>query len=480
MKFLGKNLFFFFTAIIFIGASIFFSFKGLYLLLIILPLGLLVLYTSLYQTKYLFLSLALLTPLSINIEEYTEGFGLFLPTEPILFGLMILYFFYQINSSISNTKIWKHPIIVAAIIYFSFVLMASFTSSAPLVSFKFLLSKLWFFVPMVLFGSFFFRKKENIRYFLYLFVLGCFIAIVYTLSIHASYNFGEKEGHWVMWPFFKDHTVYGAIIALALPLAIGLLVSKKHSALNYIHYLFIIIVIIIGLYFSYTRAAWLSIIVALFILLLIYYRIKFSYIASFSALFLVTVLLSWDSIQMEMERNKYEHTTEEFGERIQSAANITTDASNLERLNRWECAIEMFKEKPFLGFGPGTYAFEYARFQRPENLTIISTNFGNMGNAHSEYLSALSENGIFGFISFIGLVSAIFYSAITLFLAWPKEDQETRILILSIILSLSTYFFHAILNNFLDTDKAAVPIWAMCSIIIALKINLGRYKKEVS
>ena len=480
MKFLGKNLFFFFTAIIFIGASIFFSFKGLYLLLIILPLGLLVLYTSLYQTKYLFLSLALLTPLSINIEEYTEGFGLFLPTEPILFGLMILYFFYQINSSISNTKIWKHPIIVAAIIYFSFVLIASFTSSAPLVSFKFLLSKLWFFVPMVLFGSFFFRKKENIRYFLYLFVLGCFIAIVYTLSIHASYNFGEKEGHWVMWPFFKDHTVYGAIIALVLPLAIGLLVSKKHSALNYIHYLFIIIVIIIGLYFSYTRAAWLSIIVALFILLLIYYRVKFSYIASFSALFLITVLLSWDSIQMEMERNKYEHTTEEFGERIQSAANITTDASNLERLNRWECAIEMFKEKPFLGFGPGTYAFEYARFQRPENLTIISTNFGNMGNAHSEYLSALSENGIFGFISFIGLVSAIFYSAITLFLAWPKEDQETRILILSIILSLSTYFFHAILNNFLDTDKAAVPIWAMCSIIIALKINLGRYKKEVS
>ena len=480
MKFLSKHLFFFFTAIIFIGASIFFSFKGLYLLLIIFPLCLLVLYASLYHTRYLFLSLAFLTPLSVNIEEYTENFGLFLPTEPILFGLMILYFFYQINSSISNTKIWKHPIIIAAIIYFSFVLMASFTSSNPLVSFKFLLSKLWFFVPMVFFGSFFFRKKENIRYFLYLFVLGCFIAILYTLSIHATYNFGEKEGHWVMWPFFKDHTVYGAIIALVLPLSIGLLVSKKHSALNYIHYLFIIIVIIIGLYFSYTRAAWLSIIVALFVFLFIYYRVKFSYIASLSALFLVTVLLSWDSIQMEMERNKYEHTTEEFGERIQSAANITTDASNLERLNRWECAIEMFKEKPFLGFGPGTYAFEYARFQRPENLTIISTNFGNMGNAHSEYLSTLSENGIFGFISFIVLVSTIFYSAITLFLAWPKEDRETRILILCIILSLSTYFFHAILNNFLDTDKAAVPIWAMCSIIIALKMTLGNYKKEIS
>ena len=450
------------------------------LLLIIIPIGILVLYSSLYHTKYLFLSLALLTPLSINIEEYTEGFGLFLPTEPILFGLMVLYFFYQINSSISNKEIWKHPIVIAAIIYFSFVLISSFTSSNPLVSFKFLLSKLWFFIPMVLLGSFFFSKKENIRHFLYLFVLGCFVAIVYTLCIHASYSFGEKEGHWVMWPFFKDHTVYGAIIALVLPLSIGLLVSKKHNTLKYIHYLLIIIIILIGLYFSYTRAAWLSIIVALFILGFIYYKVKFTYIAGFSSLLLVVIVFSWDSIQMEMERNKYEHTTEEFGERIQSAANITTDASNLERLNRWECAIEMFKEKPFLGFGPGTYAFEYARFQRPENLTIISTNFGNMGNAHSEYLSTLSENGIVGFISFLSLVCAIFYSAITLYLAWPKEDKETKILILSIILSLSTYFFHAILNNFLDTDKAAVPIWAMCSIIIALKINLDSSKKEIS
>jgi hypothetical protein len=39
------------------------------------------------------------------------------------------------------------------------------------------------------------------------------------------------------------------------------------------------------------------------------------------------------------------------------------------------------------------------------------------------------------------------------------------------ILSLITYFSHAFLNNFLDTDKAAVPIWAMCSIIIVLDLE---------
>jgi hypothetical protein len=44
------------------------------------------------------------------------------------------------------------------------------------------------------------------------------------------------------------------------------------------------------------------------------------------------------------------------------------------------------------------------------------------------------------------------------------------------ILSLTTYFVHAFLNNFLDTDKAAVPIWGFCAAFIALEMKL---KKKV-
>jgi len=129
---------------------------------------------------------------------------------------------------------------------------------------------------------------------------------------------------------------------------------------------------------------------------------------------LFTILFfSWDSIQMELARNKSEHTTEEFGKRLESAANVTTDASNLERLNRWSCALQMFEERPIFGFGPGTYAFQYARFQEPEKITIISTNFGDAGNAHSEYLGPLSEMGVFGLLSMIFIVSAIFYKGMS-------------------------------------------------------------------
>lgn len=277
-----------------------------------------------------------------------------------------------------------------------------------------------------------------------------------------------------MWPFFKDHTIYGAIVALITPLVVGLYFYKKHTALIQAVLLGMIFITLVGLYFSYTRAAWLSIVAALGVFLLIHFKIKFQWIVTTLLVTGGILWVSWVPITQYLERNKQEHTTENFGERLQSATNVTTDASNLERLNRWQCALDMFAEKPVTGFGPGTYAFEYARFQRPENLTVISTNFGDLGNAHSEYLGSLAEMGIFGLLTFLGVVAAIFYQSITLYVKWPVEDRKNRVLIMSMILSLTTYFVHAFLNNYLDTDKACVPIWGMCAIFIALEAELKR------
>jgi O-antigen ligase len=205
--------------------------------------------------------------------------------------------------------------------------------------------------------------------------------------------------------------------------------------------------------------------------------VKFKIIAVSVLIALSLSTIYWTEIQFLLEKNKYEHTTEDFGERLQSATNVTSDASNLERINRWSCAIEMFKERPLFGFGPGTYAFEYARFQKPENLTIISTNFGDMGNAHSEYLGPLSETGAIGLLTFLGVVAMLFYKGITLYYNYSIDHPSTSLLILMMILSLVTYFVHGILNNYLDTDKAAVPIWTMAIIFIVLE---EKFKKEAT
>jgi len=435
------------------------------------PIALLFIYLAIFETEKFFLSIAFLTPLSVNIEEYTDSFGLFLPTEPLLFGLMIFFLFLQMKIPFLDKRIWRNPIVICVLVYLFWLIITSITSTDPIVSFKSILARLWFIIPLLIFGTHFFKKHENRVVFLWLFIVSCSLVVCFTLIHHSIYGFGEEEGHWVMWPFFKDHTIYGATVALCLPISLALLNQKGSPALSKAVLILLNSILITGLIFSYTRAAWLSVFCAGIIGLLVYFRVNFKLLLGLGLALGFVIYAQWDNIQLVMAKNKHEHTTEAFEEKIQSAANVTTDASNLERINRWDCAYQMFKKRPVLGFGPGTYAFEYAPFQDPENLTIISTNFGDMGNAHSEYLSALSESGIIGLLLFISIVASIFTCAIKLYYKTPSHENDIKLLIMGIIISLSTYFIHAFLNNYLDTDKAAVPIWAMCAMIIAMSLK---------
>jgi O-antigen ligase len=336
-----------------------------------------------------------------------------------------------------------------------------------------LISRLWFIIPVLFFGPVLLKREHAITSFFWLLTIGTVLVILFTIVNHASYGFGEKESHWVMSPFYKDHTIYGAAVALVVPFPIMLFLMKKQTPLYSFILGVLFLIILLGLYFSYTRAAWLSVLGAFSILLLVLFKVRFNYVLLVGVLALSVLFWKQDAIQMELARNKTEHTTEAFDERLQSAANVTTDASNLERINRWSCAIEMFKDRPVFGFGPGTYAFEYARFQEPENLTIISTNFGDMGNAHSEYLSALSETGLLGFILFVLFIASVFYYLIT-FIQKARILNNTYFIIgCGMLFSISTYFIHAFLNNFLDTDKAAVPIFGMIAILFILNNRLS-------
>jgi O-antigen ligase len=93
-----------------------------------------------------------------------------------------------------------------------------------------------------------------------------------------------------------------------------------------------------------------------------------------------------------------------------------------------------------------------------------------LGNAHSEFLGPLSEMGASGILSFTLLVIAIFYKGISLYNRYP--ESEDKYWILALILALSSYFFHGLLNDFLDMDKVAIPVWAVVAAFMALEIKL--------
>ena len=128
----------------------------------------------------------------------------------------------------------------------------------------------------------------------------------------------------------------------------------------------------------------------------------------------------------------------------------------------------MFKERPVFGWGPGTYQFKYAPYQLSYEKTIISTDFGEKGNAHSEYIGPLCESGILGSLSFILIIGIVIYRAVILYNSMQKS--EMKLLLVVMFLGFLTYVIHGSLNNFLDTDKAAVPFWGFVAAIVAIDI----------
>jgi O-antigen ligase len=218
---------------------------------------------------------------------------------------------------------------------------------------------------------------------------------------------------------------------------------------------------------SYTRAAWISLVAALLCYLAIAVRIKTSVVISASIVFVSLIILNWTNIIIELERNDEQSSTE-YASHVQSASNITTDASNVERINRWLSALRMFEQKPLMGWGPGTYVFQYGPFQKNSEKTIISTNLGEGGNAHSEYIGPLAEQGVPGSLLFIAIGIAVIYRASRIIIR--SKDRLVRLLAKSFLMGLVTYWVHGLLNNFLDTEKASVPFWGFVAVIVALDI----------
>lgn len=445
----------------------------------LLPLVFLLIYFFSFKLESLFFFIVAFTPLSLNLEALSiGGIGLYFPTEPILLCLLLIFLFKLIQRKHIEFYSFKyHPITIIIILQIFWIFITSITSEFPLVSFKFMLARLWFIFPVFFLGLIIFSKSlNNIYKFLWAFIIPLTFVLVYTLFLHAVNGFSEEAGHWVMWPFFKDHTSYGAIIALFFPVVIGMMADSKlsFSSRNMLRVIFL--VFCIALFYSYTRAAWLSVVAAGIVYLLFYFKIKFSWLLIFGFTMLSFIALNFTEISYMLNKNNAEHTTEDFSERIESMSNISSDASNLERFNRWNCAVKLFQERPLVGWGPGTYSFVYAPFQDASDLTIISTNFGDGGNAHSEYLGPLAEQGFVGMFLMVLLVIFIFYRAGVLYI--KLEDPRLKRIVMMIMLGLVTYFTHGILNNYLDTDKASVPVWAFIAIIVSIDIRFRENQKN--
>jgi len=443
-------------------------------LLAALPVGLAIIWIAIYRFNWLFWLVLFCVPLSVPLKEFSIGLdiNMFLPTEPILAGMMIVFAFRLALDGGYDRSVLRHPVTRVILLQLAWILITTLTSTMPVVSVKFLLSRLWFLTVFYFLAIQYFRNPLNIRKYLWTLMIPLAGVIVVITLKHASLGlFDQKASNPAVDPFFNDHTLYGAVLSMFVPVAAGYVIRSPFKVWMKAGAFVVLSLLLVGLVFSYSRAAWVSVAGGMAALLIILFKVPGRTVLLGFAVLVAGFLIFGKTVLMKMEGNNQD-SSDNLGKHIESISNISTDASNLERLNRWSCAIRMFEERPVFGFGPGTYMFQYAPFQKASETTIISTNAADGGNAHSEYLGPLSEEGLAGGILMLVLVIVSIVVGVRAYHKQP--DAELKMIALAVVVGLITYYLHVTLNNFLDTDKASAGVWGFLAILVALDMRTDR------
>lgn len=436
----------------------------------LLPAVVFIIFIALTRLDILYFIIIAFTPLSVQLIDYvpSSSFDFYIPTEPMLFGILLIFIYKLVREKNFDPKILNHPVTWAILFHLFWIFMTSVTSSMPIVSFKFLLARTWFITTFYLLAIYVFRNVKNISSFIWCYAISMVVVIIYATNRHLGFGLFDKQAaHFVMEPFFRDHTSYGAVLAMLFFALIGVVRKYGTNFVSRSVFWGLLGIVTLGLVLSYARAAWISVMASLGILIIILLKIKFRYIIILSSLILVYFVSQRVELIQKLQQNRKESSAD-IATHLKSISNIRTDESNLERLNRWDAAFRMFKERPIFGWGPGTYIFKYAPFQLFKDKTLISTNFGDNGNAHSEYIEPLAEQGAFGSLSFI-LICIV--SLMTAFKVRRQlYDKRLKQIVLCFILGFITYLIHGTLNDFLDTDKASALFWGFIATFVSLDI----------
>lgn len=460
---------FYAISVLFVSAASYLLTKEQYWFLFF-PMALWFMYFVTFSIDRSLLFITFITPLSVLVDVKQLGISFTLPTEPLLFGMMMLFYLKLLIESRYDTKALYHPISLSIVFYLLWMVFTSISSSMPVASFKFFLSNLWFITCFYFIGLQLFRKKENIHLFLWLYLLPLTFVIVWSIYNHAQEGFTKQASYWASEPFVTNHGIYGAMIAFFIPMiAIYLLrlpLFTKRPLMSFVM-LLLLVIFVAGIIFSYTRAAWLGVIAAAAFYFILRLRIPFWGLVGSLAVLVATVLVFQTEITMRLMKNKTD-SHDDLSKHVKSISNVRTDASNLERLNRWASGLRMLEERPFTGWGPGTYMFQYAPFQKPNEKTMISTNAADVGGIHSEYMNPLVEMGIPGFLIFMTLLGFALSKAMRLY--YTLTDQYLKQTVLMVLLGLITYLTHGFLNDYLDIDKTALLFWSFLAMITAIDV----------
>ncbi len=431
-----------------------------------IPAFLLLLYLTVVDFRKVFFLLIAFLPLSTEIV-LPNGFGTDLPSEPLMVGLMLVYLLYSLKKG-KNVQVGflRHPLTLILFFHLGWIAVTSITSSLFLVSFKYLLAKLWYLICFYFLAGSIIKSEKDYKTFFWYFFIPLTLTVLVTLYRHAGYGFSFADVYRVLHPFYRNHVAYAGIMAAFYPIIfLGIAWYSVFSKKWWFLVVFSIL-LLPAIYLSYTRAAYIALAVAGFAYFTIQLRlIKFIIPVVLAVAIAVVAFLVQGNKYLDYAPN-YETTITHtnFDNLIEATYNLE-DISTMERFYRWIAGVRMFADQPIVGYGPGNFVNFYRPYTVTGFKTYVSINEENSG-IHSYYLMVLVEQGFPGLIIFLVLTSFTLVKGEQIF--HTATDPGLKRMAMMSLLCIIVIDVFLIINDTLETDK----IGPLYFIALAVLVNV--------
>ncbi len=152
---------------------------------------------------------------------------------------------------------------------------------------------------------------------------------------------------------------------------------------------------------------------------------------------------------------------------------ISTEAhseiSGGTRLSIDRDTLHMFRQRPLLGWGLGTFPVVYPQFR------TFYTNFF-VNQAHNDYLQLLAETGVLGFATMVWFVIVLYRKALSKIGNWMSDVGGA--VTLACMLGFSGILVHSFFDFNLEIPANAALFYVMCTVAAAPPLRHRSQKRK--
>lgn len=342
----------------------------------------------------------------------------------LLFILLLIQLF-QKRIDIKEIYNESKEVINAILIFFSVLILSIIFSDYYNLGLEYLDKILRYLIIYFSIIHFIKNKVQLNKIFISL-SMSILVSSLYSIYQYFLLNIRRASG---FLPTLTNESVLLMVLSIMI-----MLIYRTENKIKY-YYIFVSLISFLSLMVSNTRGAWIAFIVGL---------IFFSFLLDKGILIFLFII----SIVIVV-------LFPSFQTRFNSIFDLM-NSSNNERVLMWRSAFEMWKDKPILGHGIGSFEKLY-----PEKYILEAARVKTRMYAHSNIFDLLAETGILGLISYLYLFISILKHGINKLIILKGK---VNIIVYGYFLSFITFFMHGLTFTNIFISHSANIFWVVIAI----------------